>query len=230
MKCERSEGVGEAQNETGERERKRVGGKGQALPWKLGAISWLHVFPLVPHPPPTPFHFPPGPLVFPLLRPRLSSLLSFRSLYHDHTPFTFLSLSLCLSHPSSPSSISRSLHQPHPCFSSPPHPFIPHWLHFYPLALFFPPLLLFDFPLPSTFPLFTAAQIKPTTLCEILKRRDWKAEVQYKKKETEKENKTPSGCPRALISEEGRWKGRKRGQKGRNTFYEDRVISLRARM
>lgn len=39
MKCERSEGVGEAQNETGERERKRVGGKGQALPWKLGAIS-----------------------------------------------------------------------------------------------------------------------------------------------------------------------------------------------
>lgn len=98
MKCERSEGVGEAQNETGERERKRVGGKGQALPWKLGAISWLHVFPLVPHPPPTPFHFPPGPLVFPLLRPRLSSLLSFRSLYHDHTPFTFLSLSLSVCH------------------------------------------------------------------------------------------------------------------------------------
>lgn len=98
MKCERSEGVGEAQNETGERERKRVGGKGQALPWKLGAISWLHVFPLVPHPPPTPFHFPPGPLVFPLLQPRLSSLLSFRSLYHDHTPFTFLSLSLSVCH------------------------------------------------------------------------------------------------------------------------------------
>lgn len=39
-------------------------------------------------------------------------------------------------------------------------------------SLFFSLLLLFDFPLPSTFPLFTAAQIKPTTLCEILKRRD----------------------------------------------------------
>lgn len=39
-------------------------------------------------------------------------------------------------------------------------------------SLFFPLLLHFDFPLPSTFPLFTAAQIKPTTLCEILKRRD----------------------------------------------------------
>lgn len=103
----------------------------------------------------------------PLLTPFFSLSLS-----RPHPFHLSLSLSLCLSHPSSPSSISRSLHQPHPCFSSPPHPFIPHWLHFYPLALFFPPLLLFDFPLPSTFPLFTAAQIKPTTLCEILKRRD----------------------------------------------------------
>lgn len=56
---------------------------------------------------------------------------------------------------------------------------------------FFPLLLLFDFPLPSTFPLFTAAQIKPTTLCEILKRRDWKAEVQYKKKRQKKKIKPP---------------------------------------
>lgn len=230
MKCERSEGVGEAQNETGERERKRVGGKGQALPWKLGAISWLHVFPLVPHPPPTPFHFPPGPLVFPLLQPRLSSLLSFRSLYHDHTPFTFLSLSLCLSHPSLSFQHLSLFTSTTPLFFFTTSPFHPSLASFLPTRSFFSPLLLFDFPLPSTFPLFTAAQIKPTTLCEILKRRDWKAEVQYKKKETEKENKTPSGCPRALISEEGRWKGRKRGQKGRNTFYEDRVISLRARM
>lgn len=229
MKCERSEGVGEAQNETGERERKRVGGKGQALPWKLGAISWLHVFPLVPHPPPTPFHFPPGPLVFPLLRPRLSSLLSFRSLYHDHTPFTFLSLSLSVTSLLSFQHLSLFTSTT-PLFFFTTSPFHPSLASFLPTRSFFSPLLLFDFPLPSTFPLFTAAQIKPTTLCEILKRRDWKAEVQYKKKETEKENKTPSGCPRALISEEGRWKGRKRGQKGRNTFYEDRVISLRARM
>lgn len=86
--------------------------------------------------------------------PASPSLLSFRSLYHDHTPFTFLSLSLCLSHPSSPSSISRSLHQPHPCFSSPPHPFIPHWLHFYPLALFFPPSSSFRFSSPLHFSSF----------------------------------------------------------------------------
>lgn len=230
MKCERSEGVGEAQNETGERERKRVGGKGQALPWKLGAISWLHVFPLVPHPPPTPFHYPPGPLVFPLLRPRLSSLLSFRSLYHDHTPFTFLSLSLCLSHPSSPSSISRSLHQPHPCFSSPPHPFIPHWLHFYPLALFFPPFFFSIFLSPPLFLFSQLLRLNPQLCAKSSKEETERLKSNIKKKETEKENKTPSGCPRALISEEGRWKGRKRGQKGRNTFYEDRVISLRARM
>lgn len=69
------------------------------------------------------------------------------------TPLSPFSLSLCLSHPSSPSSISRSLHQPHPCFSSPPHPFIPHWLHFYPLALF-PPSSSFRFSSPLHFSSF----------------------------------------------------------------------------
>lgn len=191
MKCERSEGVGEAQNETGERERKRVGGKGQALPWKLGAISWLHVFPLVPHPPPTPFHFPPGPLVFPLLRPHLSSLLSFRSLYHDHTPFTFLSLSLCLSHPSSPSSISRSLHQPHPCFSSPPHPFIPHWLHFYPLALFFPPFFFSIFLSPPLFLFSQLLRLNPQLCAKSSKEETERLKSNIKKKRQKKKIKPP---------------------------------------
>lgn len=190
MKCERSEGVGEAQNETGERERKRVGGKGQALPWKLGAISWLHVFPLVPHPPPTPFHFPPGPLVFPLLQPRLSHTPFFSlSLSRPHPFHLSLSLSVCHIPPLLPASLALYIN----------HTLV--FLHHLTLSsltgfisthsLFFPLLLLFDFPLPSTFPLFTAAQIKPTTLCEILKRRDWKAEVQYKKKRQKKKIKPP---------------------------------------
>lgn len=192
MKCERSEGVGEAQNETGERERKRVGGKGQALPWKLGAISWLHVFPLVPHPPPTPFHFPPGPLVFPLLRPRLSSLLSFRSLYHDHTPFTFLSLSLSVCHiPPSPSSISRSLHQPHPCFSSPPHPFIPHWLHFYPLALFFPPFFFSIFLSPPLFLFSQLLRLNPQLCAKSSKEETERLKSNIKKKRQKKKIKPP---------------------------------------
>lgn len=152
MKCERSEGVGEAQNETGERERKRVGGKGQALPWKLGAISWLHVFPLVPHPPPTPFHFPPGPLVFPLLQPRLSFPPFFSlSLSRPH-PF-HLSLSVCHIPPLPPASLA--LHINHTLvFFSPPHPFIPHWLHFYPLAPFFFPSSSFRFSSPLHFSSF----------------------------------------------------------------------------
>lgn len=219
MKCERSEGVGEAQNETGERERKRVGGKGQALPWKLGAISWLHVFPLVPHPPPTPFHFPPGPLIFPLLQPRLSSLLSFRSLYRDHTPSTFLSLSVCHI-PLPPASLALYIN----------HTLV--FLHHLTLSslagfisthsLFFPPFFFFSiFLSPPLFPLFTAAQIKPTTLCEILKRRDWKAEVQYEKrreKKTEKENKTPPDA-RELCDLRGReMEGKKEGPQRKKHF------------
>lgn len=157
MKCERSEGVGEAQNETGERERKRVGGKGQALPWKLGAISWLHVFPLVPHPPPTPFHFPPGPLVFPLLQPRLSLTPFFSlSLSRPH-PF-HLSLSLSLSVTSLLSFQHLSLFtSTTPLFFFTTSPFHPSLASFLPTRSFFSPFFFFSIFLSP--PLFLFSQL-----------------------------------------------------------------------
>lgn len=98
-------------------------------------------------------------------------------------------------------------------------------------SLFFSPPFFFSiFLSPPLFLFSQLLRLNPQLCAKSSKEETERLKSNIKKKETEKENKTPSGCPQALISEEGRWKGRKRGQKGRNTFYEDRVISLRARM
>lgn len=88
------------------------------------------------------------------------------------SPFS-LSLSVCHIPPLPPASLALYINHtlvffPHLTLSSLTGFISTHSLRF----SFFFFLLLFDFPLLSTFPLFTAAQIKPTTLCEILKRRD----------------------------------------------------------
>lgn len=102
----------------------------------------------------------------PLLTPFFSLSLSRPHPFH-------LSLSLSLSVTSLLSFQHLSLFtSTTPLFFFTTSPFHPSLASFLPTRSFFSPLLLFDFPLPSTFPLFTAAQIKPTTLCEILKRRD----------------------------------------------------------
>lgn len=107
------------------------------------------------------------------------------------TPLSPFSLSLCLSHPSSPSSISRSLHQPHPCFSSPPHPFIPHWLHFYPLALFFPPFFFSIFLSPPLFLFSQLLRLNPQLCAKSSKEETERLKSNIKKKRQKKKIKPP---------------------------------------
>lgn len=111
---------------------KESGWERPSVAMETGSYQLTPCFPLVPHPPPTPF--PSQPVHLSITSPPhlFLPLFSFsHSLCHDHTPFTFLSHT-----PASPSSITRSLHQPHPCFF-PPHPLIPRWLHFRPLTRVF---------------------------------------------------------------------------------------------
>lgn len=122
----------------------------------------------------------------PLLTPFFSLSLS-----RPHPFHLSLSLSLCLSHPSSPSSISRSLHQPHPCFSSPPHPFIPHWLHFYPLALFFPPFFFSIFLSPPLFLFSQLLRLNPQLCAKSSKEETERLKSNIKKKRQKKKIKPP---------------------------------------
>lgn len=82
---------------------------------------------------PTPFPSPPSPFLFPSPHPVL--LLSFLPLFSSLPPS--LPHPFHLSHPHLPaSSLSPSLHQPHPGFVS-PRPLLHLWLHFHSLALLF---------------------------------------------------------------------------------------------
>lgn len=108
---------------------------------------------------------------------------SFHHFTHTHTPLFPFARSLHLGHapsylsppppPASPCGTSHSSHPPHPCFLQ-SHPLLPRWLNFRPLPLVFllsPPFSPVSPPLSPFFPLFTVAQIKPTTLHKIPKKK-----------------------------------------------------------
>lgn len=154
MKCERSEGVGEAERREREREtregEKESGWERPSVAMETGSYQLTPCFPLVPHPPPTPFPFSPSPFIFPSLNPTTITPSSPTFFLLPLTlSITTTPLSLSLPHTASPSSIFRSSHQPHLLCFFPPHPPIPRWLHFHPLTLVFvssPPLSPVLFP------------------------------------------------------------------------------------
>lgn len=158
MKCERSEGVGEAER----RERDQSGWERPSVAMETGSYQLTPCFPLVP--PPTADSPPfPSQSVHLSITPPSPCFFSFLSLSPSRPrPLSPFSPPLP---PASPSGTSCSLHPPHPCFF-PPHPLIAHWLHFHPLTLSF---ILFRVFFPPLF--FTVAQIKPTTLHRIPRRR-----------------------------------------------------------
>lgn len=72
---------------------KESGWERPTVAMETGSYQLTPCFPLVPHPPPTPFPFPRSPFIFPSLHPQLlQSFFSFpHPAYRDHTLFTFLS-------------------------------------------------------------------------------------------------------------------------------------------
>lgn len=156
MKCERSAGVGEAEKrKRDEREREKESGwERPTVAMETGSYQLTPCFPLVPHPPPTPFPLPHSPFIFPSLHPQLSLPFILFFLFHSLTPSNTTTPFSPFS-PTPPASSFQHLSlstSTTPLFlpTSPSHPLF--WLHFHTLALIFflPSHVLLGFFLLST--------------------------------------------------------------------------------